>query len=103
VHASAFGRVLNSFEFRINGEPVVVRADTIPADGSGDLEVIGIIGTIYNKEGLFGQCGWFGNHDLDWFWVRIKGIRALIVDNDPWFRRGWVVLLCFAESWLIDV
>lgn len=67
---------------------MVVREDLINHDGSSDLEVIGIIGTIYNKEGLFGQCGWFGNYDLDWFWVRIKGIKAIKVDKDLRFRRG---------------
>ncbi|KDN38131.1 hypothetical protein RSAG8_09727, partial [Rhizoctonia solani AG-8 WAC10335] len=89
-----FGRVLNSFEFCINGEPVVVQDNLIHRDGSGDLEVIGIVGTIYNKEGLFGQCGWFGNYDLDWFWVRMKGIQAIRVDKDLRFRRGeWCVWL----------
>ncbi|KAG8734199.1 hypothetical protein FRC11_009301 [Ceratobasidium sp. 423] len=89
-----FGRVLSCFEFCINGKPVVVRSDLVPEGGSGDLEVIGITGTIYNKEGLFAQCGWFGNHDLDWFWVRIQGIKALTTERDPRFRGGqWCIWL----------
>ncbi|KAG8732580.1 hypothetical protein FRC11_012486 [Ceratobasidium sp. 423] len=83
-----FGRVLHSFEFRVSGEPVVVRPGLVLADGSGNLEAVGIIGTIYNKEGLFGQCGWFGGHDLDWFWVSLKGIKEIKVDEDLRFRRG---------------
>ncbi|KAG8781057.1 hypothetical protein FRC12_022288 [Ceratobasidium sp. 428] len=83
-----FGRVLSSFEFRINGTATAVRSDLVLEDGSSDLEVIGIIGTIYNKEGLFGQCAWFGNHDLDWFWVRIKGICSLRACEDARFRGG---------------
>ncbi|KAG8719762.1 hypothetical protein FRC09_010667 [Ceratobasidium sp. 395] len=83
-----FCRVFSSFDFRINGKPAAVRPDMILEDGSSDVEVVGIIGTIYNKEGLFGQCAWFGNHDLDWFWVRIKGICSLRACEDPRFRRG---------------
>ncbi|KAG9083860.1 hypothetical protein FRC06_004340 [Ceratobasidium sp. 370] len=81
-----FGRVLSAFEFSINGVPTVIDASSIPEDGSGDLEVVGIVGTIYNKEGLFAQCGWFGNHDLDWFWARIRGIRQISVRQDKRFR-----------------
>jgi hypothetical protein len=84
----AFGRVLSFFEFRLHGEPVIVNTELICADGSSDLEVVGMIGTIYQKEGLFGQCGWFGNYDLDWFWARITGIRALKVASDSRFRCG---------------
>ncbi|KAG9120111.1 hypothetical protein FRC07_004543 [Ceratobasidium sp. 392] len=83
-----FGRVLSCFEFRRGGDPVVVHTNTLKDDGSSEIEVIGIIGTIYNKEGLFAQCGWFGGHDLDWFWVRIRGIRWLKVCMDPRFRRA---------------
>ncbi|CUA75199.1 hypothetical protein RSOLAG22IIIB_05764 [Rhizoctonia solani] len=89
-----FGRVLNSFEFCIHGKPVAVQENLIRQDGSSDLEVIGMVGTIYNKEGLFGQCGWFGNYDLDWFWVRMNGITAIKVDKDLRFRRGeWCIWL----------
>ncbi|CAE6434954.1 unnamed protein product [Rhizoctonia solani] len=89
-----FGRVISCFEFQLNGKPVAVSSDLIPEDGSGNLEVVGITGTIYNKEGQFAQCGWFGNHDLDWFWVRIKGIKALNAERDPRFRAGqWCIWL----------
>ncbi|KAG9096057.1 hypothetical protein FS749_009216 [Ceratobasidium sp. UAMH 11750] len=83
-----FSRVLSSFEFSSGGLPTVVDASLIPEDGSSDLEVIGVIGTIHHKEGLFAQCGWFGNQDLDWFWVRIKGIRQIRVCQDSRFRCG---------------
>ncbi|KAG9109217.1 hypothetical protein FRC07_008344 [Ceratobasidium sp. 392] len=83
-----FGRVLSCFEFLVDGLPAVVDTDTIKDDGSSKIEVVGIVGTIYNKEGLFAQCGWFGGHDLDWYWVRIRGIRWLKVCLDPRFRRA---------------
>ncbi|KAG9089144.1 hypothetical protein FS749_001586 [Ceratobasidium sp. UAMH 11750] len=83
-----FGRVLSCFEFRRHGARATIDAGSIAEDGSSDIEVIGVVGTIYNKEGLFAQCGWFGDYDLDWFWVRIKGIRWLEVRSDIRFRRG---------------
>ncbi|QRW26655.1 hypothetical protein RhiXN_01250 [Rhizoctonia solani] len=80
-----FGRVLSFFEFRLNGEPVVVDANGILPDGSSDMEVVGMIGTLYGKEGLFGQCGWFGNYDLDWFW---KGEYAMLLPHKT-YRDMW--------------
>jgi hypothetical protein len=70
--------------------PVVPKSENlIVDDGSSELEVVGMVGTIYNKEGLFAQAGWFGNNDLDWFWVRIKGIKSLYIDRDLRFCRGY--------------
>lgn len=54
----------------------------------GKLEVIGVIGTLIGKEGLFAQCGWFGNQDLDWFWVCISDIQSMEVRKDSRFRGG---------------
>ncbi|KAG8724744.1 hypothetical protein FRC09_014809 [Ceratobasidium sp. 395] len=64
-------------------------------DATAGIEVLGVTGTIYNKEGLFAQSGWFGGNDLDWFWIRIKNILRLEVRTDRRFRGGepcvWLV------------
>ncbi|CAE6446190.1 unnamed protein product [Rhizoctonia solani] len=80
-------RVLHLFEFRRNGALV-----TMPIGASEpaykEIAVVGIVGTLVGKAGLFSQCGWFGNYDLDWFWCQITDIRTVELRSDIRFRGG---------------
>ncbi|KAG8733281.1 hypothetical protein FRC10_000325 [Ceratobasidium sp. 414] len=68
-------------------EEYFFHASGTPTGWSG-VEVVGVVGSIFVKEGLFGQSGWFSNYDLDWFWTRLTNIVKLEVLCDPRFRRG---------------
>jgi hypothetical protein len=84
-----FSRVLISFKITDkNGTPISLSLDQLKAQDFERMEVVGVIGTILGKEGLFGQCGWFGDNDLDWMWVRIHSIKGVVARSDIRFRRG---------------
>ncbi|KAG9103190.1 hypothetical protein FRC06_011847 [Ceratobasidium sp. 370] len=88
VPGTRFTRVLTSFIFFVHGAAVSVDAPALAATGWSGVEVVGVVGTIFGKEGLFGQSGWFSNYDLDWFWVRLTNIVKVEVLCDRRFRRG---------------
>jgi hypothetical protein len=84
-----FSRVLISFKFtNKNGTLVSLSPDQLKTQDFAHLEVVGVIGTILGKEGMFGQCGWFGDNDLDWMWVQIHSIKAIEARPDIRFRKG---------------
>ncbi|KAG8735658.1 hypothetical protein FRC10_010287 [Ceratobasidium sp. 414] len=88
LRGTGFTRVLTSFAFFVHGAAVPIDVPALAATGWSGAEVVGVVGTIFGKEGLFGQCGWFSNYDLDWFWVRLTNIAKVEVRCDPRFRRG---------------
>ncbi|KAG8714822.1 hypothetical protein FRC08_011411 [Ceratobasidium sp. 394] len=83
-----FTRVLTSFAFLTCGVPGPIDVSRLATNDWTSVEVVGVIGTVFGKEGLFGQAGWFSNYDLDWFWVRLTNILKLEVRCDTKFRRG---------------
>ncbi|KDN35422.1 hypothetical protein RSAG8_11599, partial [Rhizoctonia solani AG-8 WAC10335] len=86
--STRLARVLHLFDIRLNGKPTTITPSLIASGVPKNLEAIGIIGTLIGKEGLFAQCGWFGNHDLDWFWGRLTAISSISVRSDNRFRGG---------------
>lgn len=83
-----FSRVLISFKITLNGTLVAPSPRQLRTQNFADLEVVGVTGTIMGKEGMFAQCGWFGDNDLDWMWIRICEIKHIAVRSDLRFRRG---------------
>ncbi|KAG9080818.1 hypothetical protein FRC06_006124 [Ceratobasidium sp. 370] len=88
VPGTRFTRVLSSFTFFVHGAATSIDVPALAATSWSGVEVVGVVGTIFGKEGLFGQSGWFSNYDLDWFWVRLTNITNVEVRCDPKFRRG---------------
>ncbi|KDN34328.1 hypothetical protein RSAG8_12579, partial [Rhizoctonia solani AG-8 WAC10335] len=80
-------RVLHLFEFQKNGQSITLPIDK-PESAYTDITAIGIVGTLIGKAGLFAQCCWFGNYDLDWFWCRVTNIKAVKLHSDIRFRGG---------------
>ncbi|KAG8739117.1 hypothetical protein FRC10_006115 [Ceratobasidium sp. 414] len=88
VSVGAYVRVLAVLEARINGTPAPIPLDMLETQRFPGLEVVGIVATLTGREGLFAQCGWFDNDDLDWIWARIADIRSVELRTDPRFRGG---------------
>ncbi|CAE7228325.1 unnamed protein product [Rhizoctonia solani] len=49
---------------------------------------VGIVATLKAPAGLFAQCGWFANDDLDWYWARITGWEFFHLRAESRFRDG---------------
>jgi hypothetical protein len=52
------------------------------------LSFVGITASLEGQDGLFAQCAWFDNDDIDWFWVEITNVRSVELRLDPRFRGG---------------
>lgn len=81
-------RVISSFTFFAGGKPVSVSPGNFQSQSFSGLEVVGIVGTIHGQEGCFGQCGWFGGDNLDWFWAHLPEVSKLEIRRDVRFRGG---------------
>lgn len=80
-------RVLHLFEFQQNGSLVTLPVGR-PKAAYKDITAVGIVGTLTGKAGLFSQCCWFGNYDLDWFWCCVTNIKSAEFKADIRFRAG---------------
>jgi hypothetical protein len=87
-------RVLALFEGFLQGIPASIPEQFILDQTFPGLEFVGIVATLQGLEGLFAQCGWFANDDLDWFWVRITEVQSLHLRTDSRFRGGYVLITC---------
>ncbi|KAF8597012.1 hypothetical protein BDV93DRAFT_569928 [Ceratobasidium sp. AG-I] len=85
---SRFTRVLSNFVFFEGGRPADMDSCMSLARPSPNLEVVGIAATISGREGLFAQCGWFGDTDVEWIWTRLSKFLSLEVRQDIRFRGG---------------
>ncbi|KAG8720481.1 hypothetical protein FRC08_000129 [Ceratobasidium sp. 394] len=81
-------RVLTSFSITVNGDLAELNPADVKSGNWENIEFRGVIGTLVGRSGLFAQCGWFGNYDLDWCWVRLPRISALCFRGDARFRGG---------------
>ncbi|KAG9100405.1 hypothetical protein FS749_015426 [Ceratobasidium sp. UAMH 11750] len=88
IPGARFVCVLTSFTFFVHGVAASVDVPTLAATGWSGVEVVGVVGTIFGKEGLFAQSGWFSNYNLDWCWLRLANLVKIEVLCDPRFRRG---------------
>ncbi|KAG9090586.1 hypothetical protein FRC06_000976 [Ceratobasidium sp. 370] len=81
-------RMLAMIEARINDSPAPVPGHMVETQRFAGLAFVGIVGTLRGREGLFAQCGWFADDELDWFWVRIESVESMELWADPRFRGG---------------
>lgn len=81
------------FEGFLDGKAASIPEKFITDQTFPGVEFLGIIATLQGPEGLFAQCGWFGNDDLDWFWVRITEVQSLHLRTDSRFRGGYVLVV----------
>ncbi|KAG8737643.1 hypothetical protein FRC10_007966 [Ceratobasidium sp. 414] len=81
-------RVLTSFSISSNGIPTELNPTGVKDGKWENIEFLGVIGTLVGRSGLFAQCGWFGNYDLDWCWVRLPRVLGISFRTDTRFRGG---------------
>ncbi|KAG8722662.1 hypothetical protein FRC08_014407 [Ceratobasidium sp. 394] len=100
IPTGPYPRVLAMMEARVNGTPAPIPFDMLEDQRFPGVEIVGIVATLSGREGLFAQCGWFDNDDLDWIWAKIVDIRSIYLRADFRFRGGapcvWVAT-SFAE------
>lgn len=84
-----FSRLLMSFQITANGVPSALTPFQLRTQRFEGVEVVGVIGVLFGKAGMFAQAGWFGGeNDLDWMWVCIKEVKGIEVRRDNRFRKG---------------
>lgn len=81
-------RVLALFEGFHNNSTSEIPPAFISSQQFPNFELVGIVATLQEPEGLFAQCGWFGDDALDWFWARITEVQSIELRQDVRFRGG---------------
>jgi hypothetical protein len=80
-----------SFLITVKDQPSALEPHSLRTQTFEGVEVIGAVGVLYGKAGMFAQAGWFGGeNDLDWMWIRIKDVTEIQVRRDIQFRKGYV-------------
>jgi hypothetical protein len=80
--------VLALFEGFLDGATSQIPPSLLLSQKFQNFELVGIVATLQGPEGLFAQCGWFSNDDLDWYWARLTNVRSVSLRRDSRFRGG---------------
>jgi hypothetical protein len=89
-YVEGHSRVLAMLEARIDGRIAPIPPQMLEQQSFTGLSFVGITASLHGLDGLFAQCAWFETDDIDWFWVEITDVRALVVLQDARFRGGSV-------------
>ncbi|KAG8736720.1 hypothetical protein FRC10_009029 [Ceratobasidium sp. 414] len=81
-------RVLARLEARVEGEAAVISEQMVKDQRFVGLSLVGVVASLDGRDGLFAQCGWFDDDEIDWFWCEITDVRSIEYRRDPRFRGG---------------
>jgi hypothetical protein len=75
-------------EARVDGKTIAIPKEMLEQQSFGGLSFVGITASLNGRDGLFAQCAWFDEDEIDWFWVEITDVRSIEFRKDPRFRGG---------------